>query len=204
MRKLIALAGLLPTMLAPLGCDSKAANRSNFQTALQAAYDKHPRCAPWFEEMPVELNPKGAGYRQDAAKYEALRAAGLVTSQSSMKVLTDPFQTFVGIRNAPTPIITYSIGGANRSAWSGQHDICYAKVRVTSVDNFTEPSESLGFKGSQVSFTYDLTDVPAWAKEAALQNAVPEIKTDLQRPEHTETETLVLTANGWKTAQDLR
>jgi hypothetical protein len=46
MRKLIAFAGLLPTLLAPLGCDSKAASRSIFQTALQAAYDKGPRCVP--------------------------------------------------------------------------------------------------------------------------------------------------------------
>ncbi len=204
MRKFVALAGLLSILLAPLGCDSRTASRSSFQTALQAAYDKHPRCAPWFEIMPAELNPKGAGYQQDAAKYDALRAAGLVTSQTSMKVLTDPFQTFVGIRNAPTPVTTYSIGGPNQAAWSGQHEICYARVHITSVDNFTEPSESLGFKGSQVSFSYDLVDVPAWAKEPALQNAVPQIKTDLQRPEHKETETLVLTANGWKTAQELR
>lgn len=82
-----------------------------------------------------------------------MRAAGLVTSQTSMKVQTDPYQTFLGMNNPPTAIVTYSIGGANRSAWSGQHEICYAKVHITGIDNFTEPAEALGVKASQVSFS---------------------------------------------------
>ena len=192
---------VLTVMFVPqLGCSSKTANKSNFQAALQAAYDRQPRCTQWFHTLPADLDPKAPDYPQ----YEALRAAGLLTAQTSMKVQTDAFQTFIGIRHAPVPISTYSIGGPNSSAWSPEHGLCYAKVHVTQIDNFTEPSAVTGMTASRVSFSYELIDVPAWAKEPALQNAVPQIKNDLQRSDHKDTETLVLTDSGWRMAGNLQ
>jgi hypothetical protein len=37
-----------------------------------------------------------------------------------------------------------------------------------------------------------------------VQDAIPEIKTDLLQPDYKGTEMLVLTNNGWKEAQDIR
>lgn len=63
-----------------------------------------------------------------------LRDLGYI-DRSDPDQLGPAFRAFesIGIKNSPTPIVTYSIGGPNQAAWSGQHEICYAKVRVTSV-----------------------------------------------------------------------
>ena len=57
---------------------------------------------------------------------------------------------------------------------------------------------------SRVSFSYELIDIPAWAREQAVQDAVPQIKNDLQRSDHKDTETLILTDNGWKMTGNLQ
>lgn len=194
------MAGVLSVFLL-LGCNSKSASNENFKAALQASYDKRPRCASWPGILPAGLNTKGVGYKEDAAKYEALRSAGLVTSQTSRK--TDPFQDALGVKNEPATIVTYSIGGPNRSAWANGYEVCYAKVHITGIDNFTEPSASAGISESKVSFAYELTDMAPWTASSILQEAIPQLKSDLQQAQQKGTERMVLTNNGWKAARDL-
>ena len=204
MRRAIIVVGLLTLLVTQTGCDSNMASRSNFKSALQAVFDEKPRCASWAEQLPADLNAKAYDYKQRVEKYEALKAAGLLVSGESMKAPQDPLGAAFGMKQQPIPTMTYSVGGANRGAWSGKGEVCYAKVHVTSVDNFTEPAESMGFKMSQVSYSYELVDIASWAANSAVQRAIPQIKIDLLQTEHKGTENMVLTANGWKTAQDTR
>ncbi len=68
---------------------------------------------------------------------------------------------------------------------------------MIAVDNFTEPSDILGMKATQVAYRYELTDFPAWTKNPAVQTAFPRIKASLEKPTVEATDTLILTNNGW-------
>ena len=209
MRKPELVGVLLSLAITPLGCNSKAASNSNFKSAIQASYDKKPRCELWGDRLPFDLDPKAHGYRRDSANYEALKSAGLVVSQSSMKVIADPFAldpdgSVSHTAPPPRPIVTYSVGGANKSAWTAKGELCYGRVHVTTIDGFTEPSETMGLKRSLVSYSYRITDVPAWARDATIQEALPRIKMDLFVPRIEETMMMVLTKNGWRTSDDIR
>lgn len=187
----------------PLGCSSKAASKGNFKDVLQSWWDKHPACEslPWT--MPMTLDSRGYGFLpQIKADLDALTSAGLLTSRTE----NVPGRGYAN-PNAPAFTVTYGIGGPNKAAWtnnplSNQPELCYSKVKVASIDNYTEPSDMMGAKVSQVAYTVKYDDLPSWARDAKVQNSLPAMKQALAKAEQQRTDILVLTANGW--SKDLK
>ena len=207
----LSLAGLL--LGCSLGCDSKKASTGNFRSALQKHFDDHPVCLmPTYSGYPeqIELGPNGKPRETDdnAKQAEALKDAGLLTVQSTTKPATDPYAVFMHQPQRQIPVLLYSIAPGHEEAWktTGPNDhapkLCYAKVHVKSIDNFTEPGDMFGHRISEADYTYELTDVASWAKRPALQETLPLLKQRIETPEGKSKAVLELTNNGWRPDPD--
>lgn len=77
--------------------------------------------------------------------------------------------------------------------------LCFGKVTVKEIAEFTEPSDAMGRRISHVSYTFVVTDFPAWAKSPEILAALPDLKKSVES-ENTPIKhqaMLVLTNNGW-------
>lgn len=78
--------------------------------------------------------------------------------------------------------------------------MCAGHYKVDEVARFSEPSSALGHTISEVSFTFSPVDVPAWAKDDAVQKAY---RLNSRLAEHAKgTRTLVLASDGWIDSAD--
>ncbi len=97
----------------------------------------------------------------------------------------------------------YSLTAAGQSAIQkgdpllGGMMLCYARREIVKIASYTAPDELLGVKVSRVSYAYKLRDIASWAKTSPVQNAFPQIKEGLSRPDRTDTGGVVLTSDGW-------
>lgn len=75
---------------------------------------------------------------------------------------------------------------------------CYGFRHVTGISSYTPPAKAAdGFNESKVSYTYELQDVPVWAKTPAVQAAYPEMSRRVAGPTP-ETVTMAQTGVGWQ------
>ena len=199
LQALLALPAVL--MFATVGCDTKSPSKGNFKSALQGWWDKNPPCASTYPALPAEFDLSNKYESAERSRMDGLKSAGLLTSVTGPKTVKDPYTSAFGLPAKTSNFVTYSVGGANSSAWhtsaGGSQELCFAKVHVKAVDNFTEPSDVFGMKATQVAYTYEFTDFPSWAKDSAVQAVYPQIKTALAKPSVEATDTLILTNNGW-------
>ncbi|MDF9428923.1 hypothetical protein EM868_03790 [Cupriavidus gilardii] len=84
--------------------------------------------------------------------------------------------------------------GANTLA--GQDAFCTGKYTVVEVDNFTEPSDTMGVKVSRVNYRYKVEGADDWAKSegvrANYKNFAEQVQGDAQGKA-----ALILTNDGW-------
>jgi hypothetical protein len=190
------------------GCDHNKPSPGTFKAALQAHFDQEPQCLSIrIAKFPVDafLDDKGQatvrdGFGMDrtnvAATLAALKGAGLLTAQESVKTVPSS-----GLGDAPKSrkVITYAVAPENQSVWQTRGNVqlpCYGYVHVKSVDNYTEPDNTSGQTESTVSYTYNIDRIAPWAQNAALLNAIPELKA-IVSADHPAKTLLVLTHNGW-------
>ncbi len=183
------------------GCDSKKASTGNFKAALQKHFDEHPACIgmTFPEQVAIGRNGKPSGFAYNAERDQALKDAGLLTVKES--TIVHPANLF-GPREEH--VLTYDIAPAHKDQWrsssgNGKADeLCYAKIKIESVDNFSEPGDMLGHTISEVDFTYALTDFSSWTQSKEVQGAMPAIKSKAGEPEQKSKTMLILTHNGWE------
>jgi hypothetical protein len=83
----------------------------------------------------------------------------------------------------------------------GYGNFCFGHRAVTSIDNVTTASSQNGaVTTASVSYHYDLSGVPDWAKNAEIQTAFPSVKADLAGSKSA-TANLTQTQNGWQLAK---
>ena len=77
---------------------------------------------------------------------------------------------------------------------------CFGKATIKEVTEFTEPADTGGVKASRVTYTYQVSDFPAWAKLPETSAAIGKLKTDVESEKTPikSMDMLVLTNNGWK------
>ena len=195
----------------PSGCDSKKPTVGNFEAALQKYFDTHPACELFFMsgfpmEVTLDQNGKASGYGSDTGLEDALVKAGLLTASESTKHTAG--NMFMSARTER--IRTYSIASGHDDAWVADENgrkgdrLCYAKIKVTGVENFTEPGDVLGHHVSEVDYTYKLTHVPSWAQEKAVHDHLAGLKNAHDANKQKAKALLELTHNGWQPAEDLR
>lgn len=75
---------------------------------------------------------------------------------------------------------------------------CYGFRHVTGIESFTPPLKAAsGFNESRVTYTYNLQDVPVWAKDADVAKAYPDMAKAVTSPDPA-TITLAQTGVGWQ------
>lgn len=194
---LLALALLLSAC-----SDPKAASTGNFKVAIQKMLDAaYPKCyvKATFPATISEMDPYG-----NKPAFTALAAAGLLSvKQESREVKV----TLFGTRTRTVVEPVYSLTDEGKKLYRPADEVkkteggfCFGKATVNEVTEFTEPADAGGVRSSLVTYTYQMSDIPAWAKQpgvsatigGSLKGAVEAEKTPAKSMDM-----LVLTNNGW-------
>lgn len=193
----IAAFSSLALILAACG-SAKDANKSNFSTAIQAYLDtQNGLCAAVpANELPFTLGNQGMLGQQNKQRADALADAGLLTKQDT--------EVKAMFGNKMEPATEYQITDAGKkhlvakgaNTLGRQVAFCTGKYAVIEVDNFTEPSDMMGVKVSQVNFSYKVEGAADWAKSEDLRAAYKHVVDQAQGNTQGKA-ALILTNDGW-------
>lgn len=143
---------LVAGMLLLAGCHSKtSATPDNFMVALNTHFLDHSECLmPEAPRFPFETSDPMKTRQMDAL----VKAQLLEVSKEPSIHVSRYTPTVTGARVVP--------------------GFCYGHRNVTSVDSFTPPAVAKsGFPETQIAYSYDLKDVPVWAKTPEVEAAFP-------------------------------
>lgn len=181
------------------GCsDPKAATEKNFKVVVQKTLDKaYPRCY-------ITGNfPAVSDMMRSEKELKALVSAGLASVKDEPHEVKDWGKPRTVIK--PTYNLTeegkkFYKADAHKAIMGGaEGGFCFGKATVKDIKEFTEPSSAMGVQMTQVKYTYEVSDVPAWAKSTEIMTAVPRLKTDVESEKTPVNgmDVMVLTNNGW-------
>lgn len=194
---LVAVAALVA------GCsDPKAASKKNFETAINDWISQNPPCLslpysgvraadraadagvfPVYVEAAVSDHPvRLENQKKAAVPFEAMAAAGLLKGEPA-EITQSGF--FAG----PQPklaVVAYTLTPEGEKAFSAKGNsrmmadpsFCYGEPAVKEIVRFTEPGDMMGMTVSQVEYTYQLKNMPEWAKSKPMQAAFPQLARD--------------------------
>lgn len=201
MRSVVVLAAVAALVA---GCSNpKAADKKNFETAINDWISKNPPCLslpsgsvraadlaadagvfPLYVEAAVSEHPmRLENQKKAAAPFEAMAAAGLLKgepaeiTQSGYFPGTPPKMAVVAYTLTPEGDKAFKARG-DGGFWGSQPAFCYGEPAVKEVVRFTEPGEMMGMTVSQVDYTYQLKNMPEWAKSKAMQEVFPQLARD--------------------------
>lgn len=165
-------------------CSSaKDANKANFGKAVQDHLDNQSGLCVAIpaSELPFTLKSNDLLTRNQKVRADALREAGALEPAVEYQI------TEMGKKHFFPPVAE---GFGQRAAF------CTGKYSIVTVDNFTEPSDAMGQKVSEVNFRYKV-DAPAeWARSQGLRDAYKNVANEIQGDIQGKA-TLILTNNGW-------
>lgn len=193
---LIAVAVLLTAC-----SDPKAASEKNFKLAIQKKLDEAPPTCYVIANFPGAIRDF---LDNDKLSFKALVDAGMLSVKDEPLMTTGLMSNKVVVQ----PVFSLTEEGKKyykpEMKRTGLGDnfggFCFGKPIVREIVEFTEPADLRGARASQVTYTYELSDIPAWAKQPQIVAAIPKLKKDVES-EKTPIKTrdiLVLTNNGWK------
>lgn len=166
------------------GCSSTSAPResADYARSINRYFQGRPMCL-WSEPASFPADSSAADQEQ-ARGYDALVSAGLLTLKRT--------------RNSAA---VYDLTPAGRAAFD--HDIqdrstgnfCYGRRKVTGIAAARADTRA----SELVDYQYTVSEAPAWARNAAVQAAFPQIAADLSGP-HSAQATLLNTTDGWQMA----
>lgn len=153
----------------------------NFMKTLNAYYQDRSDCLfPQGRRFPYEVAP-GTGAKQGKAQMDALADEGMFKRLEDLDLHVDSYSlTPLGQRYAPR--------------------FCYGHREVTGIESFTPPAPRNGFTETDVTYRYQMDDVPVWAKTEAVVVAFPQLTKDLS---NTATDKITLATAGvdWQVPQ---
>lgn len=200
MRSIVAVAAMAALVA---GCsDPKAASKKNFETAINDWISQNPPCLslpysgvraadraadagvfPLYVEAAVSEHPaRLENQKKAAAPFETLAAAGLLKGEPAEI-------TQSGYFGGPQPklaVVAYSLTPEGEKAFSekgasrriSNPSFCYGEPAVKEIVRFTEPGDMMGMTFSQVEYTYQLKNLPVWAKSKPMQETFPQLARD--------------------------
>lgn len=193
MRLSLALCGLI-TLAA--GCNKTKPDTTNFKTAINNYYSAHPSCV-W--QSPVKFPAQADADNDTQTKgFDALTDASLLTRTPQEKK-----RFLIGSKQ----VNDYDVSDKGRTQWTpdqsqpGYGNFCYGHRDVTSIDNVAMSTNQNGANTATVSYHYDLSGVPDWAKSQETQTAFPNVQADLSTPKSATT-TLVQTQDSWQVSAE--
>jgi hypothetical protein len=179
---LTAVAGAL--VLLGSGCgDKREMSKQNFANVLNEGYSANADCL--FTKplpYPFEMQSGDKLLGDVHKKLDALTAAGLLT------------------RTSHDGNLRYELTLTGQQV-PGNGRFCYGKRQVTSIDNYSAPTEFHGSRFTKVEYHFVEKGRPDWAKVQAIQAAFPAVaKAVADQP--VDRATLVLTDDGWVRNED--
>ncbi|MCP1605858.1 hypothetical protein [Pseudomonas citronellolis] len=192
----IAAFSCLALALAACG-SAKDANEGNFENAIQAYLDTQKGLCVEVptRKLPFTLENSDKPNRQNK-QADALVEAGLLVkhaadvkpkSWSKVKSASEYQVTDLGKK--------YLVTGES-TGFFAEAGFCTGKYTIVGIDNFTEPSDILGAKMSQVNFRYKVKEPADWANSESLQSAYGEFAKKIKN-DTPDKAVLVLTNEGW-------
>ncbi len=159
------------------GCQTKASpTPEHFITALNTYYNERSECL--FPDAP--RFPFETGDPEKTRQMDSLVKAQLLTVSRELGGLhaSRYTPTDTGARAAPR--------------------FCYGHRVVNAIDSFTPPAKAAnGLPETQVTYRYEIKDVPIWARAAEVQAAFPKMAHDVTTIS-TAKATLAGTMAGWQ------
>lgn len=174
--------------------DAKTAGKANFQKAIQAYWDTRAAIcvSPPASTVPFDMDAGPSFFPRLRQRAEALVAAGLLTRTAESPVQPGAAERYRYAMTAAGEQALVKGAGTNRAPGDA---FCGGKVRVKEVVNFTEPSDVLGVRISEVQYSADIEGLPAWAKNREVVAANPELAGGLRA--NGRRSVLVLRNDGW-------
>ncbi|NYF78132.1 hypothetical protein [Granulicella arctica] len=145
------MGSVFALLLATAGCHSKTdPTPENFIVGLNAYFSDHSECLfPSAPRFPFETSDPA-----ELKQMDALVKAQLLTVAKEPAIHVSRYiTTTTGARSAPR--------------------FCYGHRFVTGIDSSTPPAKANGFTETQVTYHYELRDVPIWAKTPEVLAAFP-------------------------------
>jgi len=196
-------------ILSACGDDPKAANKTNFEKALNAHYAQMKQCVkigskPNSDGIIQEFRTDRSVQDKHLPFYNGLVSLGLleaVTYQKDTKNFSGQVTgsaDWVGYKFSDKSNPYLRPAELDKGPFNiGARQLCYGTPQVVEIVNFTEPAEAMGAKVSNVQYTYRLVDVAPWASDAALTNQYEWLMERITSESIAKDDDLVLTNNGW-------
>lgn len=205
MRKTILLT--LTVLVALCGCNNeKKPSAANFTKAINAYLVKHGQvCALVDQTFPANVTlPEEKQLTGIGPQAAALEQAGLVRGSNTTAVVHGLMDALSG-PTAPQPVRRYELTDEGRKYFRqtlvglGQAgEFCYGQKAVDSVVKWTEPAAMGPYTQSEVTYSYKIVNLAAWAQQPGIQQAFPDIRSTLQdASKPNQIAGLVLTNKGW-------
>lgn len=199
-----SIAGLL--FLAACN-NAKKPSAANFTNAINQYLAKHGEaCTVLNRQFPFDV-PKREQKEQYriGPKLAALEQAGLLSGSDTTAVVHGMLDALQG-PTPPQPVRHYELtaeGGKYFRELSGGFGqttgICYGRKQVDSIIKWTEPATISVYSQTEVTYTYKIADLAAWAERPEVQRAFPDIQTEIAgQSKSVQTAGLRLTNKGWE------
>ena len=196
-------------LLSACGNDTKAANDANFEKALNSHYAQMKQCVkigskPNADGIIQEFRSDSSVHDKQLPFYNGLVNLGLLEAVSYQK----DTRTFSGQVTGKADWVGYKFSDygqtflrpaeLDKGALStGARQLCYGTPQVVGIINFTEPTDAMGVKVTNIQYTYRLVDVAPWASDPALITQFEWLPERISSDNITKDDDLVLTNNGW-------
>lgn len=206
MRKTILLP--LTVLVALCGCNNeRKPSAANFIKAINAYLAKHGQaCALVDQTFPANVTlPEQKQQTGIGPQAAALEQAGLVRGSNTTAVVHGFMDALSG-STAPQPVRRYELTDEGKKYFRqrlvglGQAgEFCYGQKAVASIVKWTEPAAMGPYTQSEVTYSYKIVNLAAWAQQPGIQQAFPDIRSTLQDASKPDQITgLVLTNKGWE------
>jgi hypothetical protein len=202
--RLISIAGLL-FMTA---CKSaRNPSTANFTNAINQYLAKHGHaCTSIGRQFPIDIPASAPQARYGfGPQLVALQQAGLVSETDTTTVVHGMLDALDG-SDAPKPVRQYQLTAKGLKYFQqlpgtfGQTGgLCYGQKTIDSVIKWSEPVTMNRRSQSEVTYTYKIVNLAAWAERSDVQQAFPDIGSTVNgTSKATQTVGLRLTDNGWE------
>ncbi|KGM24878.1 hypothetical protein [Stenotrophomonas maltophilia] len=197
LRKHALTVSALTLVLAACG-SAKDPSKSNFSKAIQTYLDTNKGlCAAVpAREIPFTLADDDRLGEQNRKRAAALVDAGLlIRRDTEVKSMFGTSMRPAGEYQITDTGKKFLVANAADTV-AAQDAFCTGRFAMVGVDTFTEPSDMMGVKLSQVNFRYKVDGADNWAKseavKASYRNFAEQVEGDIPGKA-----TLVLTNDGW-------
>jgi hypothetical protein len=198
-----SIAGLL--FLAACN-NAKKPSDANFTNAINQYLTKHGEaCTVLNRQFPLDVPMREQKKQYGVGlKLAALEQAGLLRGSDTTAVVHGMLDDLQG-PTPPQPVRHYELtaeGGKYFRELSGVGQttgLCYGRKQVDSIVKWTEPMTMGAYSQTEVTYTYKIAELAAWAERPEVQRAFSDIPTEIaEQSKSPQIAGLQLTNKGWE------